>query len=180
MAGIDAFGQPTWTDADPVDLGVQLTTAADSLAHGPYRRGTAAERAAVTPIYDGLTWWQTDGQSGLWRVEGGAWRHLPHIRHGQHGSTTVGSWTSLGPPSALPEGTPMSIQAGYFSGGETSGGTITVTFPEPFPTGCVSVVTQVIGGFNPILWSMTSTGFSTLWGDQANTRRTFTWIAIGY
>lgn len=77
MAGTDQYGQPTWTDADAVNLAVDLTTAADSISSGQYRRGTQAQREAAKP-FEGLEWWQTDAGSGKFRYHAGQWQRADH------------------------------------------------------------------------------------------------------
>lgn len=100
MAGTDALGQPTWADTDPVNLAVDLTAAADAVGHGPYQRGTAAQRAAALDPYPGLLWWQTDQGGGLWMHTGSGWESLstPASIHeaNEQGNSTVTRGASAG------------------------------------------------------------------------------------
>lgn len=72
MSGLDEFGQHTFSDLDPVNLGVDLTKAADAVGNGPFRVGSQTDRLA-TEGFTGLLWFQTDATVGLYIYKGEQW-----------------------------------------------------------------------------------------------------------
>lgn len=93
MAGTDQYGQPTWADSDPVNLAVDLTTAAAHRLTGMIRAGTRAEREAQRNIPEGCRWVDTDGTTE-WVYRGGQWLEwrLSALLVDNSSARTVNSW----------------------------------------------------------------------------------------
>lgn len=191
MPGKDALGQPTFSDSDPVNLAVDLTSAAAAVRNGVVRRGTQAERLAVTPVYAGLEWEQTDGtQSGRWRHNGTGWEWKGVAAwRGKEGADPFGTWT-IGTP---PAGAAPIVQGGFwkgFSAENTFGNAYfpRVTFPTSFPGGLCSVIMQQLP-FNsaetPDMSVTIDAGNKdnfrpVMFGKGSPVYAAFSWIAIGY
>lgn len=93
MAGKDQYGQPTWSDSDPVNLAVDLTTAAAHRLTGMIRAGTRAERETQRNIPEGCRWVDTDGTTE-WVYRGGQWLEwrLSALLVDNGSARTVNSW----------------------------------------------------------------------------------------
>jgi hypothetical protein len=96
----------------------------------------------------------------------------------------VGAKLTGGTPPAAGSGGFL-VQTGSPVVMTNSGGASTYSYPEPFPNGVMSVVTQPIGAFAPsgtqlsvTTWSLTN--FSIYWAGAVNTDVQFAYIAWGY
>jgi len=85
--------------------------------------------------------------------------------NGTHNFLFSSGWAKM--PSGL------IIQGGTVTASSTGS---TVTFPEPFPIACISVVETAIGQPNGYIETITSTSFVLFNGSSTQS----TWIAIGY
>ena len=192
MPGKDALGQPTFSDSDPVNLAVDLTSAAAAVRNGVVRRGTQAERLAVTPVYAGLEWEQTDGtQPGRWRHNGTGWEWKGTAAWGTFygAAPESGAWTV----SVAPAGVAPIIQTGRyksFSSENAFGNAYfpALNFPSPFPGGVTSLhITPIVdrSGEVPerriVIDRLTPTNFRPyIPGENNVARATFFWLAVGY
>lgn len=174
----DATGRPVYNNdiADPVG---QLQASADFAALvGNRRKGTRAERLAVSG-YPGVEWEETDTlftykyfgtPIGNWvRVDGG------------HTLSKYGVWTPVA--SAFPV-----IKTGVAAGDTSPAGLLQHTFPVPFPSECSMVIpatntnSGAAAGSPPLVvdGSVSRTGFITFWAGRASSPVGVPYLAVGY
>lgn len=161
MSGKDAYGQPTWLDTDPVNLAVDLTTAANSIASGQYRRGTQAQRIATTPVFEGLTWWQTDNTPGQFIYTGGAWQRVQPMlatNFAAAASIVGANWNGTSPLIVRMFHNVVTLSSNSAGRGHGS-----VTFPA-FPNGIIFATAQPIEGAEAatVAWANGGSYASTL------------------